>query len=463
MRAPLRVVVQAVLHWLAEPTPRGAPPERCVVTTTVFDRADLALSTPATATRPRVCRIGLLGLGNVGSAFARVARESAPLAATRGIAPHVAVALVRSTLPRRPASAFVTRVTDAADLLFAEPLDVIVEALGGVEPANTLVRRALDRGIPVVTANKSLVAAHGDSLAALARRRGTALRYEASCIAGVPFLGTFERRPLAARAASVTAILNGTSNAILTAMSAGSSFEAALADAQRLGLAEPDPSMDVSGADAAEKLAILLRLFARLAVSPSALPVAGIETVDRGDIDAASAFDGAIRPVAHAAWTGRSLHTFVGPAFLGAAHPLSRAGGVTNGITIAGARGVQCYTGPGAGPDVTAATLLDDVIEIVGDGRAQPACEHLQPAESIARPETAWLLRIDGTVREPDAADFLGSYGIWTTRLSRRSTRLYALTCRARYGCVAKATAALDAATGGASAAFPAIESEPSC
>ena len=241
------------------------------MTTTLLDPAAPAAVAGETECIPATCRIGLLGLGNVGSAFARHAREAAAHLAARGFAPIVATALVRTTSRPRAAASFVTNLTSDIDAFFAEPLDVVVEALGGVEPAYTFVRRALDLGIPVVTANKSLVAARGDELAQLARRRATALRYEASCIAGVPFLGGFERRPLAARAAGVTAILNGTSNSILTAMTSGTSFDAALADAQRLGFAEPDPSMDISGADAAEKLAILIRVFGRLVVDPAAL------------------------------------------------------------------------------------------------------------------------------------------------------------------------------------------------
>jgi homoserine dehydrogenase len=436
-----------------------------VVTTSVFDRADDALSAAAPAAACRVCRVGLLGLGTVGSAFARLCaeRESAALLASRELAPlFIASALVRTPSRPRDASPLVALVTGDADDVFAEPPDVIVEALGGVEPAYTLVRRALELGIPVVTANKSLVAARGDALTRLAHRRGTTIRCEASCIAGVPFLGTFERRPLAARASSITAILNGTSNAILTAMGGGASFDAALADAQRRGLAEPDPWMDVSGADAAEKLAILVRLFGQLAVAPSALPVAGIDAIDQDDIAAASAFDGAIRPVAHAAWADRSLRAFVGPAFLGAGHPLSRARGVTNGIAIAGAGGTQCFTGPGAGPDVTAATLLDDVVEILRNRRTDvPSTVHA--AGAVARPETPWLLRLTGSGRDADVADLLGSFGIWTTRLSRRGDRRYALTCGAAHGSIASAIAAVDAAAGRGSAAFPAIVEDDAC
>jgi homoserine dehydrogenase len=420
-----------------------------------------AVADSSTACIPATCRVGLLGLGNVGSAFARHAREAATPLSARGFAPIIATALVRSTARPRPAAAYVTSITTDVDAFFAEPVDVIVEALGGVEPALSFVRRALDRGIPVVTANKSLIAAHGDELSQLARRRATALRYEASCIAGVPFLGGFERRPLAARAAGITAILNGTSNSILTAMASGASFDAALADAQRLGFAEPDPSMDISGVDAAEKLAILVRVFGRLLVEPAALPLDGIGSVEPEDISSAAAFDGAIKPVAQASWHGRAIHAFIGPAFVAGAHPLARVSGVTNGIVIHPARlhqGPLCFIGPGAGPDVTADTLLDDVAELVAERRVRtPQPEPSQTAVSITRPHSGWFVRLSGPARESDVADLLGSYGIWSTRLARRGDRTYVLTCPASYARVLSALDALQAATGAAAAAFPAI------
>jgi hypothetical protein len=242
------------------------------------------------------------------------------------------------------------------------------------------------------------------------------------------------------------------------------SFAAALADAQRLGLAEPDPGMDVSGADAAEKLAILLRVFARLSVCPSALPMDGIARVEPQDIAAAAAFDGAIRPLAHASWTGTSVRAFVGPAFLPGVHPLARVGGVTNGIAISGERGVQCYTGPGAGPDVTAATLLDDVAELMTERRLRsPSPERVQPAADIVRPDTAWFVRLSGAVRDSDVADLLGSYGVWCTRLSRRGDRTYAITCPASHARVTGAVHALQAATRGSAVALPALAEDAAC
>lgn len=423
---------------------------------TVIDRA-----ADAAACQPAACRIGLLGLGNVGSAFARLTREAAARLSGRGVVPLVATSLVRHADRERPAARFVNSITDNHDVFFSEPVDIVVEAIGGVEPAFTLVRRALERGVPVVTANKSLMAAHGEELARLARRRGTALRYEAACIAGVPFLGTFERRALVSRASGVTAILNGTSNHIVSAMTKGGSFGSALEEAQRLGYAEPDPSMDVSGVDAAEKLTILIRLFARLLVDPAAIPRDHLASLDPEDIAAAGAFGGAIRPVARAFWDGDAVRAHVGPAFLSGTHPLVNVAGVTNGVVIDAEGGAQCYIGPGAGPDVTAATLLDDVAEIVRERHVVvPAAEPVRQAASIVCPDSAWLLRLTANVLHEDIADLLGAYGVWCTRLTRRGTRLYALTCRVGAERIHSAVDALSAATGLTATAFPALGDE---
>ncbi len=157
-------------------------------------------------------------------------------------------------------------------MLLADRPDVVVEVLGGLEPARTIVRDALDRGIPVVTANKSLLARiTATRFSSAAAAPACRCCYEASVIAGVPFLGTFERRPLAARVSSLTGIVNGTTNFILSEMDRRRSISTPRSrDAQRLGFAEPDPSMDVDGIDAAEKLAILVRHFGQLDASARA-------------------------------------------------------------------------------------------------------------------------------------------------------------------------------------------------
>lgn len=410
---------------------------------------------------PAVLRIGLLGAGNVGSAFARLASASHADFAAHGFTPIVTTALVKSPTRERSIPA-VSRITADHDEFFGRPHDVIVEAIGGVEPARHLVRRALDCGIPVVTANKSLVAACGDDLAQLARQRATAFRYEAACIAGVPFLGSFERRPLASRTTSVVGILNGTSNHILTAMAAdGATFDVALADAQRLGLAEPNPDSDIRGIDAAEKLAILIRQFGALTVSPEQIPLGSLDRIDTTDLSAAAAFGGVIRPIATARWNDGCVLAFSGPAYVSRCHPLAGVSGLANGIQIDSACGTLCFTGPGAGPEVTAATLLDDVAEIVTERSIRPpASIAVRAARRVDPPQTPWFVRLSGPARDADAADLFGAYGVWCTRLAGRGERLYALTCAAHHERLDAAMGALRAATGHAVMAIPAIASE---
>jgi homoserine dehydrogenase len=408
-------------------------------------------------------RLGLLGLGHVGSAAARMSRAAAPLFHARGIAPVIAAALVRDSARPRPAAALAAVVTTDVERFFDAPLDIVVEALGGAEPARTLVERALEAGIPVVTANKTLVAAHGEELFALARRRGTAFRYEATCLAGVPFLGTFERRPLAARARGVTAILNGTSNAILSALSSGVEFAGALADAQRRGLAEPDPSSDVSGADAAQKLTILVRLFGGCAIDPAHVPLTPLDTVDAVDVAAAGTFGGWIRPLACASWGNDTVRAFVSPSFVDGAHPLARVADAMNGILIDAERGAQCYIGPGAGPDVTAATLLDDVAEIATEPSVRvPALTPARPAR-VTHPSTRWFVRIPATAPEAEIADLLGSFGLWCERLSTVRDRRYALTFPASRDRAIAAARALVPAAGAAVAVVPAFAGGAGC
>jgi hypothetical protein len=262
----------------------------------------------------------------------------------------------------------------------------------------------------------------------------------------------------------VTGILNGTSNSILTAMTSGVRFDAALADAQRLGFAEPDPGMDISGRDAAEKLSILARLFGRVLLDPATVPMEAVSAIEPEDIGAAIAFDGAIRPLAHAAWAGTAVRAFVGPAFVAGTHPLARVTGVTNGVVIESSSGTQCYTGPGAGPAVTAATLMDDVIELLSERRARTLTpEPAKAATDVRRPDTSWFLRLTGDARRSDVADLLGSYGVWCTRVARRGDRTYVLTCAANTSRVGSALDAVRAAIGGTATAFPALDGDAAC
>ena len=366
-------------------------------------------------------RVALLGHGNVGRAVARL------VAAQRGrLGRRVRVvgALVRHSELHDNAPFPV--VTNAAHLLDARP-DVLVEVLGGLEPARTIVLEALDRGIPVVTANKSLLAAHGDELCEAATRRGTPLHFEAAVIAGVPFLTTFARRPLATSATRIVGILNGTSNFVLSRVAAGVAPEAAIAEAQRLGLAEPDPSKDLSGTDAAEKLAILLRQFAGFHVHPDRIQSTPLDRVSASDLDHASEFGGTFKPLAFAQCTNDSVACWVGPAFLFHDDPLAHLGGTLNGVRLeADLEDPLCFTGPGAGPDVTARTILDDVVEVLNGAGTITLRRAVVPARIDEDSAVGWYMRLRFTCRVPERheiAHLLGAHASWIRRWSARDWR----------------------------------------
>src|SRR5687768_1046194 len=246
---------------------------------------------PAPPNAARTIRIGLLGLGQVGQAVARLAADRAATA-DAGIRFQVDHALVRDTgKPRRCPK--LARLTDNQPAFLRGNYDVVIEALDAVEPARTLVARLLGRGTSVVTANKALVAAHGSQLDSIAASRGAAFRFEATALAAVPFLGTLADRPLVASVDRVLAIVNGTSNYLLTSLAQpGVSFEHALANAQKLGYAEPDPSRDLDGLDAADKLVLLTTLFGWGRVSREALDIRGIRGVTAADLAAAASLGG---------------------------------------------------------------------------------------------------------------------------------------------------------------------------
>jgi homoserine dehydrogenase len=359
----------------------------------------------------------LLGCGTVGSALARLAAQdrssSLPL--------NISGALVRDPLRARalPSSKI---SADARALLASDP-HVIVELLGGTEPARGLLLEGLARRIPVVTANKTLLARHGAELRHASAAARTPLLYEAAVIAGVPFLGTFARRAQAASVSGLLGIVNGTSNYVLTRGAAeGCDLVDALAEAQRHGYAEPDPHNDVAGVDAAEKLAVLLQHFASLDIHPDIIETEGIGYITSAHIDQARQLDGVIKPVVMADWS-RSVDAFAGPAFVPADHVLARVDGVENALLVNGRHGRLLFQGPGAGPDVTAATVLDDVREIAAGVAPLPQADlrRTRPSE----PMTSWLVSLDD-VRLPrfaDIADLFASFGIYTQRVTGRTSR----------------------------------------
>ena len=318
---------------------------------------------PAAGTAARTIRIGILGLGNVGQAVARLAADRSATAHA-GLRFRVEQALVRDVARTRRCPK-PGRVTSNPSAFLRGQYDVVIDALDSIEPARTLVARLLGRGTSVVTANKALVAEHGAHLESIGAAHGAAFRYEATALSAVPFLGALAERPLVASVDRVVAIVNGTCNHLLTALNEpGASFDAALARAQELGFAEPDPSRDLDGLDAADKLVLLTSLFGWGRLSREALDICGIRGVTVADLAAARSLGGTIKAVVSAERDATGVRAFVGPAFLPSTEPLASLTGALNGIRLDGRHvGNLFFSGPGAGPDVTAATLLDDAIQ----------------------------------------------------------------------------------------------------
>lgn len=372
----------------------------------------------------RTIKIGLLGLGRVGQAVARIAPEAARLKET-GYRFRTVGALVRDlSKPRRclrPA-----RTTTNASAFLRGNYDVVIEALGEIEPARGLVRRLLGRGIPVVTANKALVAAHGAELIALATQRGTAFRYEASALAGVPFLGAFAARPLVSDVRAFTGVVTGTANFILSKLETGHcTFEQALGDAQALGLTEPDASRDLDGLDSADKLTLLSAIFGWGVLPAFRLEASGIRELKADDFAIARTIDCTIRPLVHASRGSAGVSAFVGPALVANQHPLASLRGALTGVQLKGAFVSDLFfSGPGAGPDITAATLLDDAVEAVTTKTAAPTRAGTWPphvASLAPSPVTEWLVRVTFPGLVPDApavAELLLAHGLRATHVT---------------------------------------------
>jgi homoserine dehydrogenase len=369
----------------------------------------------------RLVRLGLLGLGNVGSAVCRVSEGARDALGDAGLDLDIACALVRH--PDRPRSLGRQRpqVTTDPEVFLRHRFDVAIEVLGGVEPARTIVSRLLERGTPVVTANKSLLAAHGLELAEIARRHRTPLAIEPAVVAGVPFLDLLARRPLAGQIESIDGIVSGTCNAVLTWMRAeGLSLADALARACGLGLAEPDPSNDVSGRDAVEKLAVLVQQLLRADVRPSDIETVGLTSLSPRDSPVADRLGGAIKPIVLARRAGAGIEAYAGPAFVPGSDPLARVDGVLNALRFRGRAVPELwYAGPGAGPEITAATILDEVAA-VADGRLERERRSGVPSPAAcSAPQTAWLVQVHAGAPPPPAlvVDLLGAYSVWCERV----------------------------------------------
>lgn len=312
--------------------------------------------------------VGLLGCGVVGSALADlICEEREAIAASTGVRLHLGRTLVRDLGRHRPGASGDLELTDCLkSALSQDRLDIVVELIGGDKTALRAVRACLRSGKNVVTANKMILARYGESLAHLAHDKGCSLAYEASVGSCIPVLQSLDHTLASERFHGVAGILNGTCNFILTRMERdGESYDAAVAEAQRRGLAEADPAADVSGADAACKLTILARKAFNASLRPSDVRTEGIEAVAAEDLRFARTLGCTVRLLATARRVGEGLALEVGPRLVALDHPFATIRNEANAVQLDGQTvGRLFFAGPGAGPLPTARAVLGDILSI---------------------------------------------------------------------------------------------------
>jgi homoserine dehydrogenase len=316
-----------------------------------------------------VVGVGLLGYGTVGSAVNRLLVENAEdIERATGHRLQVVRALVRDVERERdfqPEPGVLT--SDPAAIRDDPSIGVVAEVMGGIEPAGSLVLELLAAGKPVVTANKQLVAQRGAELFAAAAEAGVQLRFEASVCAAIPVIKVLRESLVVTNVHRVLGIVNGTTNFILTEMEGGATFAEALADAQQRGFAEADPTDDVSGADAAAKMAILATVAFGSRVTLADVDWRGIEDITPVHVAAGRQLEMVVRLVGAATLVDDKLDVRVRPALVDRHHPLAAVEGAFNAVMLQGdAIREITLEGPGAGGIETASAVVADMVSIIG-------------------------------------------------------------------------------------------------
>jgi len=315
----------------------------------------------------RPIRIALIGAGTVGSKVASLMLEQSEDLEARSGAPLVLVGVgVKDANKQRPGIPKELITSDVSSLL-AKDIDILVEVMGGIEPARTYILDAMSRGISVVTANKELLARDGATLAAAAEKNNVDLYYEASVAGAIPLLRPLRESLVGDRVKKVLGIVNGTTNYILTKMDeTGASFEDALAEAQKLGYAETNPSADIDGHDAAAKAAIVAQLAFHTRVTIDDVYCEGISKVSAKDVKAAKEMGFVIKLLAIAERLDEeSIVVRVHPAMIPRSHPLASVRDAFNAVFVeAEAAGSLMFYGRGAGGAPTASAVLGDLVAV---------------------------------------------------------------------------------------------------
>ncbi|MDD3651266.1 homoserine dehydrogenase [Immundisolibacter sp.] len=364
-------------------------------------------------------RIGLLGLGTVGGGtLDLLARNGDEIARRAGRPLRVTHASVRNPERARGLPADIALHTDPFEVVRQPDVDIVAELIGGIEPARELVLAAIGAGKHVVTANKALIAHHGNAIFEAARRAGVAVGFEAAVAGGIPIIKTLREGLAGNRIDGIAGIINGTSNYILTQMrDAGLDFATALADAQRLGYAEADPGFDIDGVDAAHKLSILAAIAFGMPLCFGEVHVEGIRDLSAVDVDYAGQLGYRLKLLGIARRGAQGVQLRVHPTLLPQRHLLAQVDGVINAVLVdSDALGQSLYYGAGAGAGPTASAVVADLIDIAraltidAEHRVPYLAFHhdrLQalPVQPIDAVETAFYLRLTALDRPGVLAD----------------------------------------------------------
>ena len=356
-------------------------------------------------------RVGIVGYGTVGRATAEILAHNAEEIRQRtgGVSIRVTKASRRNVRDgeRSPEGTVFVQNWER-DITAADDVDLVVEAIGGVDTSVRVVRSSIEHGKAVVTANKALIAQCGEELFALADQKGVPIGIEATVGGGVPIIRAIAEALVADRIQAVYGIVNGTANFILTQMeSRGLQFAEALEQAQAAGYAEADPGLDIDGLDARDKIAILTRLAFNASVVPAEIPATGIRRVAATDFHYATRLDSTIRLVASAERVGKGISVSVGPWLVERESMLAKVDGPNNAIFLVGEKvGTQMFYGRGAGGNATGTAVLSDVVQIarhLARGQSGPnglaGFHHPEKLPLVERERpVSWYLRL--TVRD---------------------------------------------------------------
>lgn len=335
-------------------------------------------------------QIGLLGLGTVGTGTAQILLHPA---GRNPILEEISIAKVGVRSLDKPRNVTLPQnvLTDDLRSIVGDPnIHIVVELLGGLEPARSLILEAIERGKHVVTANKAVIARHGDEIYTAANKAGVYVLLEGAVGGGIPIIKPLKQSLGANRISSILGIVNGTTNYILTEMTvAGAEFDTVLAEAQKLGYAEADPTADVDGLDAADKIAILASLAFGGRVKREDVYTEGIRRVSGADINYADKLGFVIKLLAIASNSGQedpsSLELRVHPTLVAKDHPLANINGVYNAVLVEGEPlGQVMFFGPGAGAGPTASAVVADIMNIVGILKSSGSTPVLDPLLSCS-------------------------------------------------------------------------------